>query len=149
MNGDLTCARGAGAAICATIAPECDWVRGPLACAKFGVASPVDDPEVVNGDSACARGAGGGVLLIWRPWCGFEGIIVSSRICSLPFLPLALLRNPVGSSQSSCVNLQLLSLKVPFLKNMQFPAAFGGGAEGSMALLGGPSGGPGSLLSGG
>ena len=52
-----------------------------------------------------------------------------------------------GSSQSSCFNLQLLSLQVPFLKSIQFPAALRGGAEGSMTLLGDPAGGPGSFLS--
>ena len=90
--------------------------------------------------STCARGAGAGVLLIWRPWCEAEGIIVSSCFCSLPSSPLALPRTPAGSSQSSCFNLQLLSLQVPFLKNIQFPDALRGGAEG-------PAGGPGSLLS--
>ena len=68
----MACALDAGVAICATTAPECDWVCGPLAREKFGVAPPVDDPEVVNGELTCARGAGAAICATTAPEC--EGV---------------------------------------------------------------------------
>ena len=111
----MACARGAGAAICATTAPECDWVCGPLAWYKFGATAPADDPEVVCGAMACARGAGERVYLIWCPWHEIGYFFVPPCFCSPSPLLLVFPRTPSGTSQSSCFSLQLLILHVPLL----------------------------------
>ena len=84
--------------------------------------------------------------LIWYPWYevgdSFPLLCFCSSSLLLPVFPCT----PSRASQSSCLSLQLLRLHVPFLKKMQFPAVIVGGAGGNMALLGEPSGGPGSLL---